>query len=59
MFSKSDKNYKTTNPRSSMNPMYIKHEENYRRKIIMKLLKANDNEKNPKSSQRKKDTLYI
>lgn len=35
-----------------MNPKHKKHEESTPRHIIIKLLKANDKEKNLKSSQR-------
>lgn len=43
--SKFYKNYKLVDLKSLMNPKHKKHEENYTKHIIIKLLKTNANEK--------------
>lgn len=43
--SKFYKNYKLMDLRSLMNPQNKKHEENYAKRIIIKLLNTNANEK--------------
>lgn len=51
-----DKNYKSTDLRSSINPKQDKYKVSQTKVNIIKLLKANDKEKNLKLSQRKRDT---
>lgn len=57
-FSKLDENYKLTNPRSSMDPKYEKHEENYMKSHQNQIAQYHWKRENHKITRDKRHLTY-